>query len=49
MIFGLVMFAAVLIALGVLLNKFMDNTVGDGLGKNNREKWGMDEKEKYKD
>lgn len=43
---GLIVFVAIMSGLGMLMNKFVDNNVGYGLGIKNNERWGMDEDEK---
>lgn len=47
LLIGLIVFVTIIFGLGVLLNKSIDRTVGTGLGIENNEKWGMEDKEEY--
>ena len=41
LLLSLIILVSVSTGVGVLLNKFIDNTVGSGLGKRNNERWGI--------
>ncbi|MBQ3782396.1 MAG: hypothetical protein II838_02985 [Lachnospiraceae bacterium] len=43
---GIAFFAFVLVCLGVILSKNIDNTVGSGLGSKNNDLWGIDDEDK---
>ena len=46
MFVGLIVFSMIMFGLGMLMNKFIDKTVGFGLCIRNNEKWGIDTNEK---
>lgn len=46
MLIGLLVVVTIISGVFVLLSKYMDNWVGNGLGIKNNEKWGMNEKKK---
>lgn len=41
LLLSLIILVGVSSGVGVLLSKFMDNTVGNGLGERNKERWGI--------